>query len=512
MTRESSNPVGACGLEPARPGRPGNPRPHAPTELGYVNLAHAGGEPRPARVAARSAAPKGPLGGRPHSGERGQHTLVGVSVSVPRGGDTSSRKSRQQPFQADRPASPFARAPVRRWAFDLLDKLRRISSKRVAACRRKRIASNVQVILKGGRAHFGGLHHCGSVWACPCCSLVIKAKRAAEVRFIVEAHAAKYGANTPYLISATFRHELGDDLRTARQGVAAAWTKMKEGRAWKKFKRDTGLVGDIRGLELTHGANGWHPHIHDVMLFERPPSPSELHWLKERWADCVESALGPEHRPDYEHGLDARECRKADYIAKLGLEIADAVGAKRAKGGNRTPLQIASDFAERGDAADGELWRAYCEGMFRAKQLTWSNGLRKRYGLGKDASDRELADDEVEQDLPILVDFVDGRTWDAVRDIPQAKTFILEAAETGGAAGVARALEVLRNDPRARWHKKQPVRATRPARWQLPELPRGSRHGRFLDGAWRRKHADATAWLREHMGDILDGRVSEVRA
>lgn len=158
------------------------------------------------------------------------------------------------------------------------------------------------MVLKGGRAHFGGLHHCGSVWACPCCSLVIKAKRAAEVRFIVEAHVAKYGTNTAYLLSATFRHEFGDDLRTARQGVAAAWTKLKGGRAWEWFKLDTAFVGDIRGLEPTHGANGWHPHIHDVMLFERPLSSSDIHWLKRTLGGLRRTGA----RPRASSGLRAR--------------------------------------------------------------------------------------------------------------------------------------------------------------------------------------------------------------
>lgn len=71
VTVQCSNPVGACGLEPVRPGRPGNPRPHAPAELVGIATRRAGGEPWSARVAARSAAPKGPLGGRPRSGERG---------------------------------------------------------------------------------------------------------------------------------------------------------------------------------------------------------------------------------------------------------------------------------------------------------------------------------------------------------------------------------------------------------------------------------------------------------
>src|SRR5260221_11055801 len=79
-------------MESERPGRSGTPRPHA--SAGFLvdsQETHAGGGPRAARVAARSAAPKGPPGGRPRSGERGQGATVGTTKRLGSRAATPSR-------------------------------------------------------------------------------------------------------------------------------------------------------------------------------------------------------------------------------------------------------------------------------------------------------------------------------------------------------------------------------------------------------------------------------------
>jgi hypothetical protein len=36
------------------------------------------------------------------------------------------------------------------------------------------------------------------------------------------------------------------------------------------MRSDIGFVGTIRTVEVTYGRNGWHPHVHAVVLNERP--------------------------------------------------------------------------------------------------------------------------------------------------------------------------------------------------------------------------------------------------
>lgn len=224
--------------------------------------------------------------------------------------------------------------------------------------------------IETGKAHFGGLCTCASVWACPVCSAIIRSRRAEEVRKAVEAH----GVDRTMMLSLTVRHGLGHELKTVRKGVAGSYRRFTRGAPWKRFCHERGLTGFIRGLDLTHGPeNGWHPHIHALLLFDAPLSERQLQeacrWIAKRWADCVARELGEDHRPDLEHGTDLRPCHNAEYLAKLGLELTSPGRSKRGKGDQRTPMQIAYDLADRQDPRDAELWRDYCDAMFRAKML-----------------------------------------------------------------------------------------------------------------------------------------------
>lgn len=279
-----------------------------------------------------------------------------------------------------------------------------------------------------GKAHFGGLCTCASVWACPVCSAIIRSRRAEEVRKAVEAH----GVDRTMMLSLTVRHGLGHQLKTVRKGVAGSYRRLTRGAPWKRFRREYGLTGVIRGLDLTHGpANGWHPHIHALLLFDARLLELQMrearHWIAERWAACVARELGEEHRPDLEHGTDLRPCHNAEYLAKLGLELTSPGRSKRGKGNQRTPMQVAYDLADRQDPRDIELWRDYCDAMFRAKMLTWSTDLRGRLGLGEEATDEELIEEREPTRGGRTAD--QSREWDALRDVLGGRARLLEQVE-----------------------------------------------------------------------------------
>jgi hypothetical protein len=273
---------------------------------------------------------------------------------------------------------------------------------------------------------------CGLLWECPVCALAIKAERAAEVRRTVEWH----GAQRAYLLTLTVRHGLGDEFKRVRQGVSKAWRRVQTGEPWKRFKNETGFVGSIRALENTHGAHGWHPHLHVIML-TRELSRDEIEraraWISLRWQRIVRSTLGHEHAPEDRFGCDLRSCRDSQYVTKLGLEVT-APSGKDARCGNRTPLEIARDFTLTGDDDDRVLWLSYCAGISGARMLTWTPGLRRRAGLDEDRSDLEIVEGEANEETEVCT--VSARDWDAVKDIPGMPLRLLAAAEEGGANAV----------------------------------------------------------------------------
>lgn len=269
-------------------------------------------------------------------------------------------------------------------------------------CRRE--LAGVELKLgRTGVATFTGVVLCGSVWACPACSYVICRRRADELRNVLTRHAAIGGGDC--LLTLTTPHDLGDALKPMRQQTARAWRFVCSGAPWKRVRARYG-IHFVRGAEITHGPNGWHPHLHVVLLTRRHLTDDQQRDLEaffwRRWSRAItkpHKETGKVYRAPLE-GIGAKITRlgREDYIAKLGLgdEVASAV-TKSAHPGHRTGFQILYDvWRVRGaNLRDVDLWVEYITELQGAKQLTWSAGIRKRYAL-PDQTDLEL----VEQELP----------------------------------------------------------------------------------------------------------------
>ena len=321
----------------------------------------------------------------------------------------------------------------------LHDGLRRFSVDRVAACGHRRIAHEVEVIRRTAtrsdkttykQASYRGLLHCGSVWECPSCGLRIHAQRAEELKLAVEA----WGPDGVAMLSLTVRHGLGDDLKIVRRGLSDGYRQLTRGAPWKRFRARYGLRHQVRGVDITHGRHGWHPHLHVLFFLEDKLNAEELdaasEWLQARWAKVVRASLGDEFVPN-EHGVDLREAKQADYLAKLGFELSDP-GTKRGRGTNRTAFQIASDAAA-GDEPSIQLWKDYCAGMRGAKMLTWSDGLKAELGLDDLPSEQDIVDPPRTQEEEIVA-VMPAHTWGSVRNRPLLPCLILDAAELGVSA------------------------------------------------------------------------------
>lgn len=282
----------------------------------------------------------------------------------------------------------------------------------------------------GSDAGVGGLITCGNVWACPVCSAKVAEGRRRELQLAMVRHLERGGH--AYLLSLTFNHGADDPLAELlqRQTKALAWFKQSKGyrTTFEAYDRK----GSAKGLELTHGRNGWHPHTHDLIfaaagLLEDRRAVRRLKaaWL---WA-CVRAGLVPGARlagkgrarrllldvpaegsrlaairNHWRHGLDLRGgTRAAEYVAKFGhdeawgitSEVAKAyakIGVRRAAWSEDlhcTPFQLLQ-FAGNGDRQAAALFREYAAAMKGKRQLVWSRGLKDEFDI-RDATDEDLA-------------------------------------------------------------------------------------------------------------------------
>ncbi len=251
----------------------------------------------------------------------------------------------------------------------LLDEARAISTlKSVKACAVKTVGGAVAVTQKAdGSGGFSGLFRCGSVWSCPECMPVVRADRAALMETYAHAwgleHDAELCTGDPAdrgkthaghgMAMATFtsRHGehavLEDRLVFDRDGkpvkdkdgkqqirpgqlqrTANAWRRMLQSRWWRQMRKEYGIVGATRALEVTHSwANGWHTHIHAIVWFEEPVTDDVAKAIEAelyvRWqAECKHHGLG---RPSRKHGVKVDPARRgaegaadlARYLVKV---------------------------------------------------------------------------------------------------------------------------------------------------------------------------------------------------
>ena len=102
-------------------------------------------------------------------------------------------------------------------------------------------------------------------WTCPVCAAKISERRRHEVAYAMK-QAEVLGLRV-VLVTLTVPHALGDDVAYIVDRMSSAWTRLWQGRRGQELRLTLGIWGHIRALEVTHGANGFHPHFHALVFF-----------------------------------------------------------------------------------------------------------------------------------------------------------------------------------------------------------------------------------------------------
>jgi hypothetical protein len=304
----------------------------------------------------------------------------------------------------------------------------------------------VSITSNAGVAHYAGLVTCGSIWACPVCSAKIRNHRAEEI----SAAAARWdlAGNSVYMVTLTAPHDLGMRLNALLPVIADSFRAVISGRPWRRIRTMVRISGTIRSVEVTHGANGWHPHLHVLVFIEGDPGAEGLAAMvlhfREKWKRAIVKAGYRE--PDEVHGVVVERCMSAAeagaYIAKTqdgkapGNELARA-DLKSGRNGHRTPFQILEDFRWTGDAEDLALWHAYERATKGHQAITWSKGLRHLLAA-RERKDEEIAAEEVGGEVIVRIT---TDIWRDVVRVPGLPAYLLDEAERGGADAVQAALD-----------------------------------------------------------------------
>lgn len=195
---------------------------------------------------------------------------------------------------------------------------------------------------EGYRVRFSGVMTCGSPWACPVCS-----RKLAHLRGEALARAAARLVGLGYRavhVVLTVRHTRGEALADVFGALSSAWRWAWGHRRVKAFLRGAAYA---RSVEITFGRNGWHPHIHALLLVPSGRDPWALKDpLWEAWSEAVEAVgWAPSSRDAYSFEVVESEedlGHVSRYVGKgswgLGLEVAGGA----LKGGHQglTPFEL----------------------------------------------------------------------------------------------------------------------------------------------------------------------------
>lgn len=281
----------------------------------------------------------------------------------------------------------------------------------------------------GSPAHWSGLERCASIWACPVCSAVIRARRADEI----DQAAVRWeeAGGRLAMITVTIPHEEAQPLAETLDQVLSAWRRMTAGTPWQRLKRRYGVRGYVRAVEVTYGCHGWHPHIHALFFLDGEIDPGSL-WaeLHEQWASGVRRMGGG--IVSIQHGVRVQMAGSvaAAYVAKVQEHDRPPTGiaseisrgdlkAARTVGG-RVPFELLDHRDYR------HLWLEYVDATHRRQCITWSKGLRELVHLEEELSDEEVIADAEQADLVMLLP---GHEYDRIRDNPVELAALLEVYE-----------------------------------------------------------------------------------
>ena len=240
---------------------------------------------------------------------------------------------------------------------------------------------------EGPRVDFHGIMTCGSPWICPVCS-----PKLAEHRGEVLVRTLSYFMTLGFWVAhavLTVRHTRGMPLADVFRALSDAWRFMTKDRS---FRPHWSGLGFARGMEITLGPNGWHPHIHLALVIPPERDPYALkEALWKAWSSAVlEVGWLPSDRAAYsftlvESGEDVQEVGR--YVAKtssgwgIGAEVTG--GARKDSKGGLSPFTLlgAAWWGYLEDPGFMRLW--FPEGRDDLDDpYPWVPGARKLAGEG----------------------------------------------------------------------------------------------------------------------------------
>jgi hypothetical protein len=297
---------------------------------------------------------------------------------------------------------------------------------------------------KTPRAYLSGTYRCDLRWVCPCCTI----KKSEEGRKELNAALAQ-GRRTglrPVMLTLTARHKRNTSLGGFWKRLSQAEKDLKVSDLWKKLNAQHFAGGFAKTVEVTHGNNGWHPHLHMVIMTNAATEEEAINIVEDLRAEWLHQldrqGLDGKSKAAQARSFDVRGAATAgDYITKWGAaEEMTLAQTKVGSAEGRTPWQLLRDARTHDDEHEqhraAALWYEFVTEFKSVHQLQQSPKFKALVKAGlayeeqeaqkKQAEAAERGDPPPPAEIETVMAHFDETTWTRAR---WRRVRILEAAE-----------------------------------------------------------------------------------
>jgi len=311
--------------------------------------------------------------------------------------------------------------------------------KRLAECGKRAVSTTVTIKETAeGKVYASGVWSCGRAWLCPTCALKISQHRAETLLKFFQS-ADRQGATT-MMITPTVPHHQGTPLKDLLELVNDSFRRLTKNKKFQAAKEKYGFEGFVRSVEITHGKNGWHPHLHVLVfaLCEADELTELCELIFEIWADIVNRSgklkKGQKcSRKAFNISPVNSKEGMSRYLNKwhIGNEIASGQSKKSTAG--RSVFQILQDYHKQPTSKDKKLLREYENATKNKQQLTYSRAgnFKAKYTDQEEAQEKtdfEIAN-EKKEGIPTLA--ITRLLWNKIVKIGSLGWFLHVYQESG---------------------------------------------------------------------------------
>lgn len=293
--------------------------------------------------------------------------------------------------------------------------------------------------IRNGRAEWGNLQTSSSVWASPLSAAAISKTRSEEVSLALQNWFDLGEEHSVEFLTLTLAHNCTQSLKEIWDTVAYAWRGVTATASWRgnsRYEGDKkrfGIEHWLKSVEVTHGKNGWHVHIHCLLFMNKTLSRDARETMENRFYERWKAAAVRKgfKAPSRKHGVKIEQALRdksvnelGSYMAKgalssvaesLSWEITAGQTAKEARSkDNRTPFQVLDSIRKSGNFSrknsDVRLWKEWEKSSLGRRQMAWSKGAKKILGV-LDMDDREAEELAEAQDIGHEVAEIDFWEW-----------------------------------------------------------------------------------------------------